>query len=61
MAYSKDSEWRNRSVFVKGRSEIKEFLTDKWKKELDYKLEKRYWWLIQRFLKVLQSLIMYSW
>mmetsp|Transcript_36269 Transcript_36269/g.61312 ORF Transcript_36269/g.61312 Transcript_36269/m.61312 type:complete len:152 (-) Transcript_36269:320-775(-) len=43
MAYSKDSEWRNRSVFVKGRSEIKEFLTDKWKKELDYKLEKRYW------------------
>jgi len=43
MAYSVDSEWRNRSTFVKGRDEIREFLSEKWEKELDYKLEKRYW------------------
>eukprot|EP00471_Norrisiella_sphaerica_P000878 CAMPEP_0184490416 /NCGR_PEP_ID=MMETSP0113_2-20130426/17845_1 /TAXON_ID=91329 /ORGANISM="Norrisiella sphaerica, Strain BC52" /LENGTH=183 /DNA_ID=CAMNT_0026874291 /DNA_START=1 /DNA_END=552 /DNA_ORIENTATION=+ len=43
LAYSKDSEWRNRGVFVKGRKEIRDFLADKWERELDYKLEKRYW------------------
>ena len=43
MAYSIDSEWRNRSTFVNGRNEIEEFLTRKWEKELDYKLKKEYW------------------
>lgn len=43
MAYAPDSEWRNRSTFVNGRKEIQEFLIDKWKEELDYKLKKEYW------------------
>ncbi len=43
MAYSIDSEWRNRNVFLKGRTEIKNFLKDKWEKELDYKLKKELW------------------
>jgi len=43
LAYSIDSEWRNRNEFVNGREEIIEFLTGKWKKELDYKLKKEYW------------------
>ncbi|MFT5857958.1 MAG: nuclear transport factor 2 (NTF2) superfamily protein [Flavobacteriaceae bacterium] len=42
-AYSIDSEWRNRNVFVNGREEIVEFLSDKWSKELNYKLKKEYW------------------
>ena len=43
MAYSPNSEWRNRNEFLKGREEIVEFLTNKWKNELDYKLKKEYW------------------
>lgn len=43
MAYSPDSEWRNRNHFVNGRAEIVEFLTGKWEEELDYKLKKEYW------------------
>ncbi len=42
-AYTIDSEWRNRNVFVNGRAEIVEFLAHKWKKELNYKLKKEYW------------------
>jgi len=43
MAYSIDSEWRNRSIFINGRKEIQAFLSSKWDKELDYKLKKEYW------------------
>jgi nuclear transport factor 2 (NTF2) superfamily protein len=43
LAYTEDSEWRNRSEFVNGRAEIISFLTGKWEKELDYKLKKSYW------------------
>jgi uncharacterized protein len=43
LAYSIDSEWRNRTEFFIGRDGIKEFLTRKWKKELDYKLMKELW------------------
>lgn len=42
-AYTVDSEWRNRSVFVNGREEIQAFLTDKWQNEENYKLKKEYW------------------
>lgn len=42
-AYTIDSEWRNRDKFVNGREAIVEFLSDKWKKELNYKLKKEYW------------------
>ena len=43
LAYTEDSEWRNRSEFLKGRAAIKEFLRRKWAKELDYRLMKELW------------------
>lgn len=43
MAYTLDTEWRNRSEFVNGRSEVQKFLERKWSKELDYKLKKELW------------------
>jgi len=43
LAYTIDSEWRNRSQFINGRAEIVQFLTAKWQKELDYKLKKELW------------------
>ena len=42
-AYTQDSDWRNRDEFFTGREAIKEFLTRKWAKELDYKLMKELW------------------
>jgi uncharacterized protein len=42
-AYTIDSEWRNRTQFINGREEIIQFLTDKWKKERNYKLKKELW------------------
>lgn len=43
LAYTVDSQWRNRAEFFTGREAIKEFLTRKWKKELDYRLMKELW------------------
>ncbi|MEU8827034.1 nuclear transport factor 2 family protein [Streptomyces sp. NPDC048636] len=43
LAYTEDSEWRNRDVFLRGRSEIVEFLTAKWERELGYRLRKELW------------------
>ena len=43
LAYSIDSEWRNRTEFINGRKQIKEFLKRKWEKELEYKLKKELW------------------
>jgi len=43
MAYSVDSQWRNRDEFFEGREAIKAFLTTKWKKELHYRLMKELW------------------
>lgn len=43
LAYTVDTEWRNRSEFLNGREEVKAFLHRKWEKELDYKLKKEYW------------------
>jgi nuclear transport factor 2 (NTF2) superfamily protein len=43
LAYSVDSEWRNRDLFIRGRSQIREFLTSKWERELDYRLTKSLW------------------
>ncbi len=42
-AYSIDSEWRNRDLFLKGRDEIQAFLAQKWSQELDYALRKDLW------------------
>ena len=43
LAYSEDSEWRNRTEFFQGRAAIRAFLTRKWAKELDYRLKKELW------------------
>ena len=42
-AYTVNTEWRNRDKFINGREEVVQFLTEKWKKELDYKLKKELW------------------
>lgn len=43
LAYTKDSQWRNRSEFPQGREQIKAFLERKWARELDYRLIKELW------------------
>jgi nuclear transport factor 2 (NTF2) superfamily protein len=43
LAYTPDSEWRNRAEFPKGRQQIIEFLTRKWSRELEYRLIKELW------------------
>src|SRR3954451_23155486 len=43
LAYTEDSVWRNRDLFLTGRDQIVEVLTDKWAKELDYVLRKSLW------------------
>lgn len=43
LAYTEDSVWRNRDVFVVGREEIRAFLAQKWERELDYALRKDLW------------------
>jgi len=43
LAYTTDSRWRNRSWFITGRAEIVAFLTQKWAKELEYRLIKELW------------------
>jgi len=43
MAYTPDSQWRNRNEFFNGREEIQAFLERKWEKEQDYRLIKELW------------------
>ena len=43
LAYSEDSDWRNREEFFTGRDAIKAFLYRKWRKELHYRLMKELW------------------
>lgn len=43
LAYTPESKWRNRDKFFIGRKAIKNFLADKWEKELDYRLMKELW------------------
>ena len=43
LAYTLDSDWRNRSEFLAGRAEIHAFLVRKWERELDYVLRKDLW------------------
>jgi hypothetical protein len=43
LAYSVDTEWRNRTEFINGREAVRQFLTRKWEKEIDYKLKKELW------------------
>jgi nuclear transport factor 2 (NTF2) superfamily protein len=43
LAYTVDSQWRNRAEFPVGRKQIIEFLTRKWTSELEYRLMKELW------------------
>lgn len=43
LAYSADSEWRNRAEFLKGREAIVRFLRRKWAREIEYRLIKEVW------------------
>ncbi|HEY0055867.1 MAG TPA: nuclear transport factor 2 family protein [Pedobacter sp.] len=52
MAYTVDTDWRNRAEFFKGREEVKKFLTLKWEKEIDYKLKKELWAFIDNKIGV---------
>lgn len=52
LAYTEDSEWRNRSEFLSGRPAIKVFLQRKWEKELDYRLRKELWSFMENRIAV---------
>jgi uncharacterized protein len=43
LAYTIDSQWRNRAEFLQGRAAIEAFLHRKWARELDYRLIKELW------------------
>jgi uncharacterized protein len=43
LAYTEDSQWRNRDEFFQGRNAIRAFLERKWQGELDYRLRKELW------------------
>jgi uncharacterized protein len=52
LAYTTNTEWRNRTEFVKGREAVKEFLKRKWHRELDYKLKKELWGFLDNRMAV---------
>ena len=41
--YTEDTVWRNRAEFPRGRAEVRDFLSRKWARELDYRLIKELW------------------
>lgn len=43
LAYSLDTQWRNRAEFTNGQEEARQFLARKWNKELEYRLIKELW------------------
>lgn len=43
LVYTPDTRWRNRAEFPVGRDEVRQFLTRKWARELDYRLIKELW------------------
>ena len=43
LAYTPDSQWRNRAEFINGREAIEAFLKRKWAREHDYRLIKELW------------------
>jgi len=52
MAYTEDTQWRNRAEFVIGREQVKEFLQRKWVRELDYRLKKELWAFMENRIAV---------
>ena len=53
LAYTIDTQWRNRTEFINGRQEVKQFLIRKWQKELNYKLKKELWGFRENRMAVL--------
>jgi nuclear transport factor 2 (NTF2) superfamily protein len=43
LAYTPQSQWRNRAEFITGREQIEAFLARKWAREHDYRLIKEVW------------------
>jgi nuclear transport factor 2 (NTF2) superfamily protein len=43
LAYTEDSQWRNRDEFFQGRDAIRDFLKRKWEREQEYRLKKELW------------------
>lgn len=43
LAYTADTQWRNRVEFLASRSDAQQLLERKWKKELNYRLIKELW------------------
>ena len=43
LAYSPDTQWRNRAEFPRGRAQAQALLERKWGRELDYRLIKELW------------------
>jgi uncharacterized protein len=52
LAYTVDTRWRNRSEFVEGRAAVEAFLTRKWHRELDYRLIKEVWAVLDNRIAV---------
>lgn len=52
LAYTVDSQWRNRSEFLSGRPAIEAFLAGKWARELDYRLLKEVWAFVDNRIAV---------
>ena len=42
-AYTEDTQWRNRTEFISGRTAVIEFLRRKWSRELSYRLKEELW------------------
>jgi nuclear transport factor 2 (NTF2) superfamily protein len=51
-AYTEDTEWRNRTEFLRGRDAVIAFLRRKWNRELDYRLKKELWGFRQNRIAV---------
>lgn len=43
LAYTEDTQWRNRDQFIAGRDQVREFLQRKWQREHEYRLIKELW------------------
>lgn len=43
LAYTVDTQWRNRAEFPRGREAVTALLERKWRRELDYRLIKELW------------------
>ncbi len=52
LAYTLDSQWRNRGEFLHGREQITTFLQRKWERERDYRLVKELWGFLNNRMAV---------